>query len=276
MTHGFNEQRQKDLLALGYEARHSGNAGYYLPARIELEIRDTNERAQALYDACCEVWEIHGRKKNRVFYRAVFDNCLQLLFGTRRATIIAELQLMDVRMGTPGKSRAASGSLTRRMGQLSATWSQKMEKEARDSDTRERIARELAAKLPPAQMPASRPIGYEPQASKPSKPGRKQRLSSEFVEFAGGLWREKQVSTKRVEIDDLHWIAQQLDMHKYTPPAKYLEKTAAGVLKGNNSKNAHAKAGAILSWGDLVARGDKVLIRAMRKSLSRWASKRPY
>src|SRR5277367_1891072 len=79
MTHGFNEQRQKDLLALGHEARQSGNAGYYFPARVELEIRDTNERAQALYDACCEVWEIHGLKRNRAFHRSVFDNCLELL-----------------------------------------------------------------------------------------------------------------------------------------------------------------------------------------------------
>src|SRR5271168_3989984 len=84
MTPGFNEQRQKDLLALGFEDRQKGNAGYYLHARVELEIRDTNERAQALYDACCEVWEIHGFKRTRVFYRAVFDNRLQMLFGIRR------------------------------------------------------------------------------------------------------------------------------------------------------------------------------------------------
>jgi ribosomal protein S18 acetylase RimI-like enzyme len=91
MTHGFNEQRQKDLLALDSEAQQRGNVGYYLPARIELEIRDTNERAQALYDACCEVWEIHGLKRNRVFYRAVFENCLQFVFGTRRAVVASEL-----------------------------------------------------------------------------------------------------------------------------------------------------------------------------------------
>jgi hypothetical protein len=42
MTHGFNEQRQKDLLALDYEARQSGNSGYYFHARVDLEIRSTD------------------------------------------------------------------------------------------------------------------------------------------------------------------------------------------------------------------------------------------
>ena len=64
MTPGFNEQLQKDLLALNSETHERGNAGYYLPARIELEIRDTNEHAQVLYDACCEVWENHGLKRS--------------------------------------------------------------------------------------------------------------------------------------------------------------------------------------------------------------------
>ena len=152
MTTGFNEQRQRDLLALGHEDRQKGNSGYYLPARIELEIRDTNERAQALYDACCEVWDIHGYKRDRVFYRAVFDNCLQLVFETRRAVVTSELQRRDAVMRTPGRSSAAQGSLTRRMGQLKAAWSQKMEKESRDSDTRERVARERFARLPAPQV----------------------------------------------------------------------------------------------------------------------------
>jgi hypothetical protein len=275
MTHGFNEQRQRDLLALGHEDRQKGNSGYYLPARIELEIRDTNERAQALYDACCEVWEIHGLKRNRAFCRAVFDNCLQLLFGTRRAVIASELQHRDAVMRTPGRSSAAQGSLTRRMGQLTATWNQKLEKEARDSDTRERVARELAAKLLPAQMPASQPVGYRPQTSKSSNSGRKPRLSSEFVVFAGTLWRDKQGSNKRVRFRDLEWIAQQLDARKFSPPGEYLEKKSAELLKRSNSKNAHSKAGAILSWSDLVARGEQDSIRAMKRLLSRCAGKCP-
>jgi len=275
MTPGFNEQLQKDLLALNSETHERGNAGYYLPARIELEIRDTNERAQALYDTCCEVWENHGRKRNRAFYRAVFDNCLQLLFGTRRGVIAYELQLRDTRMGTPGRSSATQGSLTRRMGQLSATWNQKLEKEARDSDTRERVARELAAKLSLAHTAADHAAESKPSASLPVKSGRKPRLSSEFVAFAGTLWRDKQGSNKRVGFRDLEWIAQQLDARKFLPPGEYLEKRAAEILKRSNSKNAHSKAGAVLSWSDLVTKGGQEPIRAMKRLLSRCAGKRP-
>ena len=286
MTRGFNEQRQKDLLALGYEERQKGNAGYYLHGRVELEIRDTNERAQALYDACCEVWEIHGLKRDRVFYRAVFDNCLQTLFGTRHDVVASELQQRDQVMGRPGNSSAAQGSLTRRMDQLRATWNQKLEKEARDSDTRERVARERAAQLRSTVMPAEHPFFSQfggaaarnedkPQAPQLSKPGRKQLLLPEFVRFAGELWKQKQSATSRVSINDLLWIAQQLDTRGYKPPADYLEKTAARDLKNNNSKNAHSKAGPILSWSDLVAKGDRNWNRAMRRVLCRCAGKCP-
>ena len=216
MTPGFNEQRQKDLLGLNHEAQQRGNAGYYLPARIELEIRDTNERAQALYDACCEVWEIHGLQRTRVFYRAVFDNCLQTLFGTRRVVVTSELEQRDQVMRRPGDSSGAQGSLARRMDQLRATWSQKMEKEARDSDTRERVARERAAQLGGAEQRFTR-NEYKPQASQPLKPGRKQRLPPDFVAFAGELWEQRQSATNRVSIGDLLWIAQQLDTRGTRP-----------------------------------------------------------
>jgi hypothetical protein len=152
MTTGFNEQRQRDLNALAYEDRQKGNSGYYLHARVELEISDTDGRAKALYEACCEVWERHGQTRNRAFYRAVFDNCLQSLFATRLACVKSELDLLDERQRQPGRSSAAQGSLHRRMDQLRATWNQTLEREARDSDTRERVARERAVLLPRPQV----------------------------------------------------------------------------------------------------------------------------
>ena len=177
MTPGFIEQHQRDLLALNYEAQQKGNSGYYLPARIELEIRDTNERAQALYDACCEVWENHGLKRTRAFFRAVFDNCLQLLFGTRRGAIAYDLQLRDTRMGTPGRSSAAQGSLTRRMGQLTATWNQKLEKETRDCETRERVERRHAALRPitPVVLTSRTPLAPSPLSGKTPRKRRTQK-----------------------------------------------------------------------------------------------------
>jgi hypothetical protein len=137
----FRDQLQRDLRALNFEDQRSGNVGYYFPARIEVEIRHTDEYAQALYGACCEVWDIHELPKTRVFYRAVFECCLEPLFGTRRTTIQAELRLRDVRLNTPGKSSTAQGSLARRMDQLRSEWNRRLEKETRDSEIRERVRR---------------------------------------------------------------------------------------------------------------------------------------
>ena len=108
------------------------------------------------------------------------------------------------------------------MYQLRATWNQKLEKEARDSDTRERVARERAAQLRSAAMPGEHRFlpqfgggatqnEFKPQASQSLKPGRKQRLPPEFVAVASELWKQKQSATNRVSIGDLQWIAQQLD-----------------------------------------------------------------
>lgn len=276
MTPGFNEQRQKDLLALGYEDRQKGNSGYYLPARIELEIRDTNERAQALYDACCEVWEIHGLKRNRAFFRAVFDNCLQVLFGTRRAVVASELQHRDGLMRTPGNSSAAQGSLTRRMGQLTATWNQRLEKETRDCETRERVERQRAALLPSTQVTSTSHSEYRPQESQERKQGRKEQRPHDFTALAGILWKQKKSPTGRVSHDDLKAIGEELDSHKFIPPAKYLEGKAAKELRARNSKNANSKSGgAIQTWSALVTRADKCDLRAMRRLLVRCASKQP-
>jgi hypothetical protein len=277
MTPGFNEEHQKDLLALHHEAQQSGNGGYYLPARVELEIRETNQRAQALYDACCEVWENHGLKRNRAFHRAAFDNCLQVLFGTRRVTIIAELQLMDVRMRTPGKSRAASGSLTRRMSQLAAHWNTKLEIETRDNETRERVARESVVLLRATQV-QSAPTFKNREGDGRAHPrvGRTQRRPNEFTILAASLWKQKKGPKGRVSIHDLKAIGDELDSQKFTPPADYLERKAAKELKTRNSRNANSKnGGAIQTWSVLVTRADKDDLQAMRKLLIRCASKFP-
>jgi len=275
MVRGFNEQRQKDLLGLGYEERQKGNAGYYLHGRVELEIRDTNNRAQALYDACCEVRDIHGLKKDRAFYRAVFEYCLEPLFGTRRATITAELQLRYVRMRTAGNSSAAIGSLSRRMDQLRSDWNIKLEIETRDNEARERSARERNIDAPASVARGPQESDQLSSGQPKSRLGRKPRLPHEFTVFAADLWKQRQGPTKHVIESDLKWMAAQLDAKAYTPPSDYLERKAAGELKQRNSRTANSKAGPILNWGDLVARGDKHTLRAMRKLMSRCARKHP-
>lgn len=270
MVRGMNEQLQKDILGIGYEGRQKGNSAYYLPARVELEIKNTDERAQALYDACCEVWEIHGLKRSRAFFRAVFDYCLTPLFATRRSCLQAELTSRDSVLRTPGGSTAAQRSLARRMDQLRAKWNTKLEIETRDIETRERLAQARDAHTAQAPVRSSSPIANR------SKTGRKERRAHDFTAFAGSLWKQKKGTTGRVSHDDLKAIGDELDSQKLIPPARYLEKNAAKELKARNSKNANSKSGgAIQTWGVLVTRADKDDLRAMRRLLIRCASKQP-
>jgi hypothetical protein len=221
MTPGFDEQRQKDLLALDYEARQSGNAGHYLEGRVKLEIRDTKERAQALYDACCEVWEIHGQQRNRAFYRAVFDNCLQGLFGTRRTTIIAELQLRDVRMGTPGHSDSAIGSLTEKMSQLASDWKIRLDIEIRDSETRERVKRELAALRPITPVvltsPATSIPALPPNGIAPRKRHAQKKLTKAETQRRAAIFGAIQARDKALK------YCKTLDDRKLPIPADWIQ-----------------------------------------------------
>ncbi len=161
------------------------------------------------------------------------------------------------------------------MDQLRATWNQKLEKEARDSDTRERVARERAALLPSTEVRSTPHSENRPQTSQARKQGRKEQRPQDFTSLAGSLWNQKKGPTGRVSHDDLKAIGVKLDSHKFIPPAKYLEEKAAKELKARNSKNANSKsAGAIQTWSALVTRKDKDDLRAMRKLLNRCASKK--
>jgi hypothetical protein len=168
------------------------------------------------------------------------------------------------------------------MDQLSATWNQKLERETRDCETRERVERERAVLLPPPQTPTSTAYNGTPEtvvsqpdaAKNHSSVGRKQQRPSNFTILAASLWKQKQGPNGRVSINDLKAIADIFDSQKFTPPADYLEKKGAKELKARNSRNANSKsAGAIRTWSALVTRGDKDDLRAMRRVLVRCASK---
>ena len=151
MTRGWNERLQGEKLGLNAEQRKRKNGAYYLPARVDLEIKHTDERAQGLYAACCEVGDIHGTTRDRAFFRAVFDHCLTPLFATRRSCLQAELIRRDEIMRTPGSCSAALDHFARQMDKLRADWNTRLEIETRDCETRERVARERAILLPAIQ-----------------------------------------------------------------------------------------------------------------------------
>jgi hypothetical protein len=148
MAPGWNRRLQDEIRRVSHEASKSRNAGYYLPARVDLEINLTNERAEDLYAACCEVADVHAIKRDRRFYRAVFECSLGLLFGVRRGCLTEELTNRDRIMRTPGGCSAALGHFAREMDKLTADWNTRLEIETRDRETRERVC--TRARGPPS------------------------------------------------------------------------------------------------------------------------------
>ena len=85
--------------------------------------------------------------------------------------------------------------------------------------------------------------------------GRKAERTPDFIALAGSLWKKKKGPTGRVSNDGLKAIGDELDSHKFIPPAKYLEEKAAKELKARNRANANWK-----EWwsdSDVGVRSDK-------------------
>jgi len=186
------------------------------------------------------------------------------------------------------------------MGRLEGRWRRRLEIEARECEHAEQRARpaqqtletgaEATEKTPTmgvAEMSRQAPGGenveanasnrsvVEPAASgKIRKPGRKPRLGQAFVIRAGTLWQKAiSDSPAKVSNDQLRQVAASLDADGYLPPGEYLEGECAIELKAFNSRNSNSKFGPIKTWSELVSRGDKDLLRGMRRLLSRCAKK---
>jgi hypothetical protein len=84
-------------------------------------------------------------------------------------------------------------------------------------------------------------------------PGRPLKLTPDFVQAAGKLWRQAQSQSApdrcTVTAEKLVVIASSLDSKGYTPPAEYLERNCAADLKKFNSNNSNSKTGPIRTWG---------------------------
>ena len=95
------------------------------------------------------------------------------------------------------------------------------------------------------------------------------------MELAGTLWVDARDESGqgRVTIEQLGTLASNLDEKGYVPPAEYLEKSFASMLRAFNSRNSNSRIGPIKTWVQLVTFGDKDHLRGMRKLLSRCAEK---
>jgi len=144
----MHAQLKKDISELEVETHKRGNAAYYVPARIELEIKRLDSCAEWYYGICREIWRIQGRQESRVFYRAVFEHCLTPMFAVSSSTTANELQMRDVRIGRRGASVAGLAEMSRQVQRLAARWNTKLEIAARDHEHRQQIARQYAPHQP--------------------------------------------------------------------------------------------------------------------------------
>jgi hypothetical protein len=126
------------------EGRKRGNSAYYGPALVEMEIADMEKRAAWVYRTCCEIWEIQGRPKERSFFRAIFESCLQPLFSVREGCFKHDLELHAKRTGkTIGHNDPIlGGHFKREVGKLRARWNTILEIATRDAENEERLKRE--------------------------------------------------------------------------------------------------------------------------------------
>jgi hypothetical protein len=297
LAHRFAEEHQRAKSVLLADARSRGNSAYLGPAWVDMEIADTNKRAEWSYKACCEVWKIQGRTKCRVFFRAVFDWCLQPLFSVRAGCFKSELDTHQIRTRCtfPQANSAILGHMKREMDRLRANWNTKLEIATRDNEHQQQLARQrdfenerdrLVQLAATSQVNRTNPMQsqettllrapevFSPFAGdkKARKPGPRTDVQKEaFRAVAGKAWRSKQRKGDRVSAEDLLDIARQLDAAGLAPPKDYLEKKASKDLREYNRQNAPSKHGAITTWERLVQNQDKDQLRAMRKLLSRSA-----
>ncbi|NYF88896.1 hypothetical protein RBB79_05105 [Tunturiibacter empetritectus] len=114
------------------EGRKRRNAGYVGSTLVEMEIADANKRAQWAYQTSCEIWDIQGRTKSRVFFRAVFECCLQPMFSVREGCFKSELELCQKRTSAFYDLSMICGHMKREMDKTRAKWNTKLEIAARD------------------------------------------------------------------------------------------------------------------------------------------------
>ena len=106
------------------------------------------------------------------------------------------------------------------------------------------------------------------------KPGRKPRLTEDFVVCAGTLWRTAiRDGNTNVSHQQLCEIAHALDVAGHLEPARYLEGKYAAQVKNFNSRHSNSRIGPLRTWSQLVSNGDKDHLQGMRRLLSRCAAK---
>jgi hypothetical protein len=145
-----------DMAELEFEARKNMNGAYYNDARITLEMKRIEEISEKYHEACCQIWQVQGRKYCTAFYCAVLDRCLSPYFAGRKARLFAELNRRDRKHWRLPSSVAYQARFSGELERFEGEWRKRIQIAIRNNEYRERAEREAQA--------ASAAIPQAPQA----------------------------------------------------------------------------------------------------------------
>lgn len=164
---------EDDVEKIGRE----GSPASRLRRLVEVEVDHTDRIAEKYYEACCEIWEMLGRRKCPAFFQAVLDHCLLPLFGQRGRAVERQLNLHHYPTAQPSEIDDAIARYGECLASLRTKWRNRLEIEAHNSQLLEQ-RREAGAE---AEAEADETIRANTR-----KPGPKRRRDREFVAFAEG------------------------------------------------------------------------------------------
>jgi hypothetical protein len=291
----MHRQIVADERRIQFENRGNLNSNAVPSLVLQMKQDRADEWARRVYEIYCDVWQTQGYVKSAAFVRAVYARGIVPVLRGRTGGIASEFARFATATSFPIEiGNAHMLSLRLNMQRLEDRWHRRLEIEAKQcehAEQRARLAqqnaqgRNLATKETPMgataegirRIPAAenRQV-FHGQCSGPStaKPGRPPKLGRPFIECAGALWQKATSDCHSgVPVDRLRQIASVLDAANHLPPSAYLERKFARELKAYNSRNSKTKTGPIMTWSELISRGDKDHLRGMRRLLSRCAKK---
>jgi hypothetical protein len=297
----MHDRIRADEARIQFENRGNLNSSAVPSLVLKMKQESADEWARRVYEIYCDVWQKQGNNKCAAFVRAVSVRAVLPTFRARTGAITGEFSLFATRTSFPSSIRDATlRVLQLNMLRLEDRCRRRLEIEAKECEHAEQLAmlaqdttqrRDKATEHTPTRKlsgPNLQPPAREDDQARASnrsifeadprlerkKPGRSPKLCQPFVIYAGTLWR-KAISENhsKISLDQLRQIASALDAADHRPPSAHLEGKCAQELKSFNSRNSKSKIGPIKTWSELVSRGDKDLLRGMRRLLSRCAEK---
>jgi hypothetical protein len=156
----LKKQFQPEITAIYSRQTAGGGEGAWIHARAALEINQTDRTAERYFNACCEVWDVQGRRRCRAFFLCVLHYCLIPLFASRRGFFFAEMQGRHSQLGTNLADHLRY--FHQEMDKLRSEWSTRIDIASLNNEYQSNILRQSQLDSPGRATP-------KPRAPSPAK-----------------------------------------------------------------------------------------------------------